>query len=156
MVEAFLLNVYILLRYACHMHNLDLFGQTTMSQAAPECANVCGLHSAQPLCCPLHSVESLANAVCVPLSLLSHHTQPGQHPLSHFPIPHLPLCIALIPTAHSPHTTHILHMWHCVPFVHAVCESPSPSVHSSLHQSLSSPQLASSRKRCTTSTADSN
>ena len=56
-------------------------------------------------------------------------TQPAQHPLPHLPIPHLPLYIALIPTAHSPHTltTHILHTWHCVTLVHAVCESPSPS-----------------------------
>ena len=52
----------------------------------------------------------------------------GAQPLC-CPLHSLPLYIALIPTADSPHTltTHLPPMWHCVTLVHAVCESPSPS-----------------------------
>ena len=102
--------------------------------------------------------KSLATAVCVPLSLPSHYHSTSPHLLPHLPTPHLPLYTALIPTAHSPHTltTHVLHTWHCVTLVHAVCESPSPCpVHSTLHQSLSSPRLTCSGRRCMKSTRDS-
>ena len=88
---------------------------------------------AQPLCCRLHSMESIVqhsshltvtmySCVC---SFVSTKSFPLNQPntlchtsLSHA---HLPLCIALIPTAHSPHTTHVLHVWYFGTFMLHVC-----------------------------------
>ena len=82
-----------------------------------QCA-VCMAHNhCAALSIPLyifHCTLSLATAVCVPLSLLSHYTsQPVQHPLPHLPIPHLPLYLHSYPLhTHHTHTltTHVLHM----------------------------------------------
>ena len=134
----------------------------SLLQSVPVCA-VCMVHNNCAALSiprsPLYTIQvTCYSCVCSFVTAKSLPLNPVQHPLPHLPIPHLPLYTALIHTAHSPHTltTHVLHMWHCVTLVHAVCESPSlPPVHSTLHQSLSSPRLTCSRERCIRSTRGS-
>ena len=111
---------------------------------------------------PLHGVhctpsKSLATAVCVPLSLLSHYhsTSPTPSATPPYPTPATVHCTHThcTLTTHSQHTycTHGI-----VSLLRMQCESPSlPPVHSSLHQSLSGPRLTFSRKRCIRNTRGS-
>ena len=69
--------------------------------------------------------KSLATAVCVPLSLLSHYHSTSPTPSATPPYP-TPATVHCTHT-HCTLTTHVLHMWHCVTVVNAVYESPSPS-----------------------------
>ena len=111
----------------------------------------CGVH-----CTPS---KSLATAVCVPLSLLSHYhsTSPTPSATPPYPTP---------ATVHCTHThctltthTHSQHTYCTRDIVSLLCMQCVslllPPVHSTLHQSLSSPRLTCSRERCIRSTRGS-
>ena len=96
--------------------------------------------------------KSLATVVCVPLSLPSHYHSTSPAPSAcHTSLSHTCHCTLHSYPLHTQHT-HSQHTYCTCDIVSLLCMQcvslPLPPVHSSLHQSLSSPRLTCSRKRC--------
>ena len=107
--------------------------------------------------------KSLATAVCVPLSLLSHYHSTSPTPSATLPYPTPATmhcththCTYTTLTTHNTRTAHV-----ALCYFHASCmqcmhQSPSPPVHSHMYQTLSSThKLPSSKSKRTMSTVDS-